>query len=177
MLGLVLRGAAAALKAARSPAVRKAVVEGAKAVGKKAKEVGRSAVQGCKVWQRNRAIRVAYNARKKRLAKDIAAMRAKGAPKSEIMKKAHEFRKGERLRARQEMIKNGDRKLVEKLEKRDLAKYGNKDGPTLEHLQAEARKKLLEKGMQNPSADDVAEHIIDSATRTDVLTNIKFLSF
>lgn len=47
ILGLAIRAAAAVAKVVRNPAVRKAVVEGAKRVGKKIADAGRWVIQKC----------------------------------------------------------------------------------------------------------------------------------
>lgn len=177
MIGLAIRAAAAVARAVRNPALRKAVVDAARKVGSKASQLSRSAVQSCKIWQRNRAIRQAYNARKAVLKSELKQMQKQGASKDQMAKRAFDFRKSERLRAREEMIKNGDKKLVERLEARDLQKYGSKDGPTYKHLQQKAQQELIQKGVQSPSRDQVAQEIIESSTRTDLATNLKFLTF
>ncbi|MDB5859939.1 MAG: hypothetical protein JWQ76_3628 [Ramlibacter sp.] len=183
MLALLGRAVAAAgALLARNPAARKAGLQAARKAAAAFKSVSRSAVQGCKWWARNRGIRAAYNARKQVLAKELTAMRQAGAPRDAMARKAYEFRRQERLAARRQMRANGDTKSVEKLEARDAAKYGkrglgDKDGPNFEGLQRDAAAKLEQKTGRKPSQDEINDHIIDSATRTDLATNVKFLTF
>lgn len=177
MLGLLARAAQAVGRLLTSAAARQRVVTAARNVGQAAANVGRKATRACKVWQRNRAIRQAYNARRKQLKNEISAMRKAGKSRREIAERAHKFRHDERMRAREQMRKNGDKDLVDKLEARDKKLYGNKDGPDFKHVEAKARKKLSEKLGRQPTDDEVCDAIAESATRTDWATNLKFLSF
>ncbi len=183
MIALLARAAAAAAALlSKNPAARKAAVEGAKKAATKFQAVSRSAVQGCKWWARNRGIRAAYNANKKILKQELDAMRKAGATREALAQRAYQFRRSERLAARKRMRDNGDIKSVEKLEARDAAKYGkrnlgDKDGPNFEGLQRDSVGKLREKLGRDPTSDEVLDSIIESATRTDFATNIKFLTF
>jgi len=69
-----------------------------------------------------------------------------------------------RLKARSMM---SDPKEVELLQKRDMAKYGNPDGPTFEFLVEENRKLGL-------IGDEIYEAIIDESIRTNIEVNRKF---
>lgn len=183
MLALLARAVAAtAALLSKSPAGRKAAVEAAKKAATKFQTVSRSAVQGCKWWARNRGIRAAYNANKKILKRELETMRKAGASKDALAKRAYQFRRNERLAARERMRANGDIKSVEKLEARDAAKYGkrnlgDKDGPNFEGLQRDSAAKTREKLGRDPTSDEVLDSIVESATRTDFATNIKFLTF
>lgn len=182
MLNLLLRAAGtAAGLLARSPVGRIAVSAAEKA-GTAFKDVSRSAVQKCQWWARNRGIRMAYNARKRILKQELAEMKKLGKNSEEMAERAYGFRRQERLEAREAMRRNGDMKSVEALERRDAEKYGSrnmgdKDGPNFEGLQFDARSKLVKQLGREPTRDEVFDYIIDSATRTDVVTNVLFLSF
>lgn len=167
---------------AKNPAAQKTAIDAAKKATTTFKGLSRSAVQSCKWCARNRGIRTAYNARKKILAKELTAMRKAGATTEPLASKAYEFRRSERMTARQKMRANGDFKSVEKLEARDAAKYGkrglgDKHGPDFEGLNRDAADTLLEKPGREPSNDEFFESIVESATRTDFITNGKFLTF
>lgn len=183
MIGLLARAAEAAAKLlGKNSAARKAALDAARKAAEKFKDVGRTAVHNCKAWARNRGIRVVYNANKRLLAKEIDAMRKAGASREEMAKKAFAFRRNERLSARETMRRNGDAASVEKLERRDMEKYGrrglgDKDGPNFEGLKKDAAKRLRDDLGREPSRDEVFDHIVDSALRTDVKTNLKYLSF
>lgn len=177
MIALIARAAKALVTAVRNPAVRKAAIEAAKKAGNAMKNIGNKAVQGCKIWQRNRAIRQAYNARRRVLAKEIQQMKRSGSTSREMAEKAHKFRHKERMLAREQMRKNGDADLVKKLEARDLKKYGNKDGPNLADSQARAKDQLQKKLGREPTSKEIDDSITESATKTDWATNLKFLSF
>ena len=60
-----------------------------------------------------------------------------------------------------------DPREVEMLRKRDLAKYGNPDGPTFEHLLSKAKNAGL-------SDDESYMQILESSFSTDKPTNRKF---
>jgi hypothetical protein len=176
-MGALARAAQALARLARSPAARQRLVQAAQKAREAFAQATRKAVQGCKAWQRNRAIRQAYNARKRALKQEIDAMRKAGRSRREIAERAHQFRRSERLSAREQMKRNGDGDLVAKLEKRDLKKYGNKDGPDFEQSVGRARTNLKERLKREPSTDEVYDEIAESANRTDVWTNMKFLTF
>jgi hypothetical protein len=76
---------------------------------------------------------------------------------------AFEIRHHARLRSRALMREAGRAGEVELLEKRDLEKYGDKDGPTFDHLVAAATRKA---GKSAPD-EAVYQSIIDSAQRTN----------
>lgn len=183
MLGLLARAVAAAgALLAKNPAARKVAVSAAQKSAQVFRRYSRRAVQKCQWWARNRGIRAAYNARKAVLKREIAVMRKSGANKEQIARRAYDFRKQERMLARDQMRKNGDLKSLEKLEQRDAAKYGkrglgDKDGPSFEGLKSDASAKLRERLGREPSADEINDFIAESATRTDVLTNVLFLTF
>ena len=141
--------------------------------------MSRKAVQKCQVWQRNREIRKAYNARKRVLDQEIKQMRKEGKSSKEIAERAYEFRKTERLQAREKMRKNGDDDLVKKLEKRDLdpKHHSNKDGPTFEQLVEKNKANLSKELKREPFEQEVYDAITKSATRTDFITNLKMLTF
>lgn len=61
----------------------------------------------------------------------------------------------------------GDLREVDMLHKRDLAKYGNPDGPSFDQLLAKANDSGL-------SDDQAYEQILASSTTTDATTNRKF---
>lgn len=75
--------------------------------------------------------------------------------------KAWEARHNLRLKARSMM---GNQKDVEFLQRRDMAKYGNRDGPTFDFL-IEKNKKLGLVG------DEIYEAIIVESLRVDIETN------
>lgn len=182
MLPLLARAAAAAAALLRSPAIRQKAVATARKAASVFEDASRSAVQGCKRWARNREIRVAYNARKRILAADLDGMRQAGASREQPARRAYEFRRGERLHARQRMRDNGDHESVALLEARDAKKYGvrglgDKDGPNFDGLQRDATTKLREQLGRDPTRSEVLDHIVDSATRTDRATNVKFLTW
>ena len=177
VLPLVARAAQALVRLAKSPAVRRAAVKAAQKARATFKRVSRKVVQNCKQWGRNRKVRQQYNARKRELKKQIDNMRSQGKSREEIARKAHEFRRKERVLGREQMKKNGDGKLVKKLRKRDANKYGNKNGPDFKQSQQRAREKLRKKLRREPTQDEVFDQITESATKTDVWTNIKFLSW
>lgn len=161
----------------RNPATRKAVVKAAQNAKVAFKKVATKTVQACKYWKRNRAIRQAYNSRMRTLEKEIKAMRKQGRTRKEIAEHAHKVRHKERIAAREKMKKNGDAKDVENLEARDLKKYKNKDGPNFEQSQARAKNNLKKKLGREPTQDEVYDEIAESATGTDWVTNLKFLSY
>lgn len=182
MLPALARAAAAIAAAARNPAVRRAAIDAARKAGETFKDTGRKAVQGCRWWGRNRNIRAAYNARKRVLRKELERMRKAGASKEEMADKAYQFRRAERLKAREQMRRNGDHKSVEKLEARDMEKYGkrgvgDKDGPNFQGLQQETAAKLEKTLGRKPTRDEVFDEIANSATRTDWKTNATFLTW
>lgn len=183
MLVLLARAVAAATALlSKNPAARRAAVEATKKAAAKFSTISRSAVQSCKWWARNRGIRATYNANKRILKKELDAMRTGGATKDALAKRAYEFRRNERLIARQRMRANGDIKSLERLEARDAAKYGkkgigDKNGPNFEGLQRDSAAKLRERLGREPSTNEVLDNIIESATRTDLATNVKFLTF
>jgi hypothetical protein len=177
MLGPLLRAGAAAAALARNPAVRKAIVKGARKIGEAMKNVGRKATQGCKYWKRNRDIRRAYNAAARKAQKDIAAMRKAGKSEREIAEYAHKFRHQQRMKAREQMRKNGDSQSVKDLEARDLKKYGNKDGPDFKQSVERSREQLSKELGRKPTDDEVYRRISDSSTTTDWVTNLKFLTY
>jgi hypothetical protein len=77
---------------------------------------------------------------------------------------AWKTRHDSRLIARNKM---SDKKLVEKLKQRDLAKYGNPDGPTFDSLV----KKQLSDGK---TLEEAYNNIIESSQRTNVAVDNKF---
>lgn len=174
MLGAAVK---ALVKLAKSPAVRRAVVKAAQKAGSFFKKVKRKVVEKCKFYQRNRKIRQGYNARKRQLKKELAEMKKQGKSPKERAEHAYKFRKNERLSAREEMRRNGDGDAVEKLQQRDLKKYGDKDGPTFDHTYKKSEADLQKKLGRKPTSDEVHGEIEKSATRTDVMTNIKFLTW
>lgn len=174
---LLARAAGAVAKVVRNPEVRRKIVEGARRVAAKAKDSARRAMEFCRGWGPNRRIRQAYNARRKVLDAEIKAMRRANAPPEKIAEAAHKFRHGERMRARAEMLKNGDRAGVDRLRARDLKKYGNPDGPDFKQSVARAGEKLRESLGRDPTPDEVFTSIAESATRTDPVTNLLYLSF
>jgi hypothetical protein len=182
MLQLLMRAAAAAGAALKNPALRAKALQAAQKAGDAVKGAARRSVQACQWWGRNRGIRAAYNARKLALKRELAAMRKAGASTRQMADKAYEFRRAERLRARELMRQNGDLKSVQKLEARDAAKYGkrgmgDKNGPNREGLQRETAQKLKERLGRDATEQEVDEAIIDSATRTDWKTNTLFLTW
>jgi hypothetical protein len=177
---------AAALASASSSLSNGTTGRAALQAAQKAKVALRSArlgsVQQCSLWKRNRDIRIIYNARKKVLDAQIQQLSKEGASNRVMAEHAYEFRRNERLVARQRMRENGDVKSLEALEKRDAKKYGlrglgDKDGPNFEGLKQDAAAKLSEILGRTPSDDEVFEHIVASATRTDFMINLKLLTF
>jgi hypothetical protein len=177
MIGILVKAGQALVKLARNPVVRQKVVQTAKKAGEVFKNVSRQAVQKCQVWARNRSIRKAYNANERLLKQEIKQMRVNGASSKSIAEKAHAVRKNGRLQAREQMRKNGDGDLVKKLQARDLKKYNNKDGPNFEQIVKKTKSDLTKKLGKEPTQEQIHNAIGESATRTDFLTNLKFLTF
>lgn len=102
-------------------------------------------------------VRKRYICEVARIAPADAALAAAGTPLADRAHAAWQMRHDARLLARA-MMK--DETEVEALRARDLAKYGNADGPTFDWLVA--------KGRADGKADDaVYEGIIASASRTN----------
>jgi len=177
LVRLIGAAAVALVKAARNPVVRKAGLKAAQKAKEKVVSVSRHAVQACKNWPKNRAVRQAYNANKLKLKKEIDVMRKTGQSTNKIAEKAHESRSLERLAARAKMRKNGDGKSADLLEIRDLKKYGNKDGPTFAQSQTRAREKLTKALGRKPTEEEISESIIEGSLQTDWKTNLLYLSF
>ena len=154
----------------------KAAVQAAQKAKTAFANASRDAVRACEAWRRNRAIRQGYNARARELKSETQAMRERGVPREDIARRTSDFRHNERMSAREQMRKNGDDFLVKKLEQRDLKKYGNKDGPDFRQVQQKCQDELARKLGRAPTRDEVLEEIIESSTRTDVWTNLKFLT-
>jgi len=89
---------------------------------------------------------------------------AEGAPLKERARRAWEIRHRARIDARASMA---DQKEVEMLRQRDLAKYGNSDGPTFEQL-------LNRERDRGQTDEEAYEAILVSSTSTDEPTNRKF---
>ncbi len=178
MLALLARAvAAASALLAKSPVVRRNVMRAAQKAGQKFQGHAHKARQFCKAWPENRLIRQEYNARKPLLRKDLDRMRREGASGDQLAKHAYDARKDARLSAREKMRRNGDEMGVQDLQARDLKKYGNKDGPTLDQLKTNQGEALNKTLGRPPTADEVNQAIVDSATRTDVVTNALYLTF
>lgn len=177
LAALARAAAAAGAMLARSPVARSKVVQVAQKAGKAFQGHARKAVQFCRHWPDNRLIRQEYNARKPLLRKEIDRLRRQGASSDKQAEHAFRARKEARLSARETMRRNGDVQGVKDLQKRDLKKYGNKDGPTLEQLQRERAEALKKQLGRQPTRDEVNKEIVDGATRTDVVTNILYLTF
>lgn len=154
MVNLLASAVAAASGLFASPAARRLALQAAQKATDAFKSVSLGAIQQCRLWKRNRGIRVLYNARKRVLDAEIQALRAAGASRQAMAQHAYEFRRQERLIARQHMRENGDAKSVELLEKRDAKKYGgrgigDKDGPNFEGLKQDAAGKLVASSVEN----------------------------
>lgn len=87
-----------------------------------------------------------------------------GLSVEERAKRAFEIRHGARIKAREMMQ---DKEEVAQLQKRDMEKYGNPDGPTFKYLVQKNR----DSGMKG---DEVYEAILDSSDRTNAEYNKKF---
>lgn len=89
---------------------------------------------------------------------------AEGIPLPDRARRAWEIRHRARAAARAMMT---DPFAVEQLRKRDLAKYGDPDGPTFEQLFTEA--------INNGSTEEQAyQQILSSSVRTDMAVNRRF---
>ena len=93
------------------------------------------------------------------------AMLAEGLSLGERAQRAWEIRHRARVAARALMADRGE---VEMLQNRDLAKYGQSDGPSFAQLVEQA----AEKGL---SEEQAYEGILASSTATDATINRKYL--
>ncbi len=111
----------------------------------------------------NDEIRRWYNAETSKVDGLDAEWRAAGMSAAERARKAYELRHAARIKARK-MMQNP--KQVRDLQARDMAKYGNPDGPTFDQLVKGAESK----GM---TGDARFEHIVGSSSRTDAGYNAR----
>ena len=105
-----------------------------------------------------RKVRIIYNTAVKNMNNTIKAMRIAGKSSKSIAEAIIKIRNGAKISSRALMHVDD----VAKLEARNIAKYGDAIGPSLEQL-------LKEKGTY--------EAIIESSTHTSFWYNLLFLSF
>jgi len=108
----------------------------------------------------NKEIRQWYNDEVGKIPKLNEKWKNQGLSTKERAKKAYDIRHNARLKARS-MMSNKDEVLA--LQKRDLKKYKNPDGPTFEQL--------VEKFENDLTGDDIFEAIIGGSKRTDATYN------
>lgn len=149
-------GGAAGTESAASPSKEATTGEGGDAGGPR--DVAEAlALKARGVSWTNREVRAFYRALAGQVPARDLRWRAEGLSAEARARRAYEHRRNARLTARA-MMKS--RRAVRALERRDLVKYGNKDGPTFEFLVESAKKKGL-------TGDAVFEAIVAGARRTN----------